>query len=107
MAKLSYTNIFDAVTDDPGEAADLEFRSDMMVLLRRLFEARNWDQADVMSALEISQPRVSELVTGKINKISSDKLITYLAKLGYILKPTYRQNRKQPIRCDVEERDPA
>ena len=107
MAKLSYTNIFDAVTDDPGESADLEFRSDMMVLLRQLFESKGWDQAAVMEALDIPQPRVSELVTGKINKISSDKLITYLAKLGYVLKPTYKEGRKQPIRCDVEERETA
>ena len=104
MAKLAYRNIFEAITADAGEAADLEFRSDMMLLLRNLFESRDWSQADVMRALDIPQPRVSELVTGKINMVSSDKLISYLAKLGYVLKPTFSASRKVPVRCDVVER---
>jgi len=101
--KLAYKNIFEAIANDAGEAADLQFRSDMMILLRQLFEAKSWTQADIMKALDIPQPRVSELVRGKINTLSSDKLISYLAKLGYSLRPTFNAARKQPIRCEVHE----
>lgn len=103
MAKtqLQYDNIFDAITTDAGEAADLKFRSDLMIMLRDYFKAKQWTQADVMKKLGVPQPRVSELVTGKIQVVSADKLIRYLAKLGFFLEPTFEPKRKNPIRFDV------
>lgn len=103
MAKtrLQYDNIFEAITDDAGEAADLKFRADLMIMLRDYFKAKNWSQADVMKKLRVPQPRVSELVNGKIDAVSSDKLIRYLAMLGIFLEPTFQAKRKNPIRFDV------
>lgn len=89
MAELAYNNIFDAITSDATEAADLEFRADLMIAMRRYFEDRGWNQAQVGRRLGIPQPRVSELVNGKINLLSSDKLIGYFAKLGFRFKPVY------------------
>lgn len=104
MTQLTYDNIFDAITDDEGEAADLEFRADLMLVIRELFEAKDWKQADIMTALDITQPRASELTSGKVDKCSSDKLIGYLAKLGYRFKPTYKamKHNKSSIQCTVK-----
>jgi hypothetical protein len=41
MEQLKYSNIFDAITEDPVEAADLQFRADLMLLLREYFRARD------------------------------------------------------------------
>ena len=105
MTQLSYDNIFDAIVEDTSEAADLKFRADLMLVMRRLFESRGWKQADIMAALDISQPRASELVRGKVDKVSSDKLIGYLAKLGFRLQPTFEQppkrSNRSPIQCSV------
>ena len=105
MTKLSYKNIFDAITADPTEAADLQFRADLMLALRDLFESRDWTQADIGRALGVPQPRVSELMRGKISTISADKLIGYLARLGLRLRPTFQARRGNglPIKCAVEE----
>ncbi|MEZ8188223.1 helix-turn-helix domain-containing protein [Shewanella sp. 5S214] len=89
MTNLTYTNIFDAITDNPGEAADLEFRADLLLVMRKIFEHKGWGQADIMDALGISQPRASELTRGKVDKFSSDKLIGFLAKLGFKFKPKF------------------
>ncbi|PJE54464.1 helix-turn-helix domain-containing protein [Marinomonas sp. BSi20584] len=98
MEKLQYTNIFDAIADDPAEAADLEFRADMMLVLRNYFQSKGWKQADIMVNLGITQPRVSELTRGKVDKFSSDKLIGFLAKIGYTIKPTLTlQDNQTPI----------
>ena len=87
MSKLKFSNIFDAITDDGDEAADLEFRADLMLLLREYFKAHNASQTEIGKTLGVPQPRVSELLGGKIDKFSSDKLIGFLAKVGIRLKP--------------------
>lgn len=110
MDKLVYSNIFEAIGDNPAEAADLQFRADLMLVLRELFESRGWAQADIMAALDIPQPRVSELVTGKVSKVSSDKLIGYLAKLGYRFRPTFARStrgKEVPVKCQVVEHNQA
>jgi predicted XRE-type DNA-binding protein len=88
MAKLKYSNIFEAIAAGPEEAADLEFRADLMLLLREYFHSINASQAEVGVKLGVPQPRVSELMTGKVHKFSSDKLIGFLAKVGIRFRPT-------------------
>jgi predicted XRE-type DNA-binding protein len=54
--------------------------------------------------MAVPQPRVSELMTGKVNKFSSDKLIGFLAKVGIRFRPaTVPAARGKPLRikCDV------
>ena len=108
MAKqqLAYKNVFDAITGDENEAADLKFRADMMIAMRRYFEDMGWNQAKIGQKLDIPQPRVSELLNGKIHLLSSDKLIGYLARLGFYFRPVFKAStaRKQAsISCSIEE----
>lgn len=101
MTQLEYENIFDAIVQDKNEAADLRFRSDLMMTLEAIFKDRGWTQKEISQILEIPQPRVSELMTGKIQLFSSDKLIGLLAKLGIRLQPAYDENHK--VVCKVTE----
>jgi len=110
VAKLVYNNIFDAITQDASQAADLQFRADMLLMLRNMFEERTWGQTEIMKALDIPQPRVSELVNGKIDKFSSDKLIGFLDKMGYRMRPrfvTKTSSKTGHVRCDVQELEMA
>lgn len=105
MAKLVYKNIFDAITNDQNEAVDLQFRADMMIAMRQLFEDRGWNPTQIGKKLGIEQPRVSELLNGKMS-ISSDKLIGYLAKVGFRIHPVYNPatpRKAASIKCDIEE----
>ncbi|MGK9050419.1 helix-turn-helix domain-containing protein [Neorhizobium petrolearium] len=101
MERLAFDNIFEAVTEDPIEAADLRFRSDLLTTLVAIFEDRKWKQSDIATALDIPQPRVSELMRGKIQLFSADKLIGYLAKLGVRLRPSFSAEHR--VVCDVIE----
>jgi predicted XRE-type DNA-binding protein len=98
--KLTYSNIFESITEDKSLAADLQFRSDLMMTLIDIIEHRGWKQSDIAEALDIPQPRVSELLRGKISLFSSDRLIGYLAKLGYRLRPSV--DRDHNVTCAVE-----
>jgi len=102
--KLRYQNIFEAVADNATQAADMQFRADLMLVLRDCFRDQGASQARIGQILGIPQPRVSELMTGKVDKFSSDKLIGFLAKVGIRFKPaTVQAARGRPLRvkCDV------
>ena len=102
--KLKYPNIFEAITKNAEEAADIEFRADLMLVLRDFFCEQEASQARIGRMLRIPQPRVSELMTGKVNKFSSDKLIGFLAKVGIRFRPaTVPATKGRPLRvnCDV------
>ena len=108
--KLKYTNIFAAIADCPEEAADMEFRADLMLVLRDFFRDMDASQTQIAQILGIPQPRVSELMTGKITKFSSDKLIGFLAKVGVRFKPAAvpaAKGRPFRIKCDVLVAQPA
>jgi predicted XRE-type DNA-binding protein len=100
MEQLKYDNIFDAIADDPKEAADLKFRADLMLVIRE--RVRGYSQAQIGRALGVPQPRVSELLSGKIDLFSSDKLIGILAQLGVRFRPAVVQTKRTTrFECDV------
>lgn len=104
MERLVYDNIFDAITDDPLEAADLQFRADLMLVLREMVTSNGWSQAQTGEKLGIPQPRVSDLMRGKVDKFSSDKLISYLFAFGFQIKPKFvahPRGRETAVKCMV------
>lgn len=101
MTRLKYDNIFEAITDDTAEAADMEFRADLLLVIRSIIEKNEWNQAEAAQALGVTQPRVSELLRGKLGLFSSDKLVSYLALLGYRIKPQFEPARQQPLKVKV------
>lgn len=81
--ELKYSNIFEAITEDKGEAAVLKFRADLMLVMKQLIEHKQLSQSDIMLALGISQEQTADLINCKIGSFSSDQLIAYLAILGF------------------------
>lgn len=65
-----------------------------------IIDNNGWEQAQIAQALEIPQPRVSELLRGKISLFSSDRLIGYLAKRGYAFRPSVTGDHE--VICEVE-----
>src|SRR5687767_2318163 len=66
----------------PEEAEHLRIRSALMAALRRVIEARGLTQARAAVLLGVTQPRVSDLVRGKIDLFSIDMLVDMLARAG-------------------------
>ena len=90
---LEYSNIFDAITEDKAEASELQTRSDLMIVIRDIINAKNWSQADAGIQLGLTQPRVSDLVNGRIDKFSIDKLMTCLYRIGFRFKPSFTDDQ--------------
>ena len=75
-------NVFRDLGFSRQEAEHLLIRSDLMIAVQRALERRGGKQADAAKILGVTQPRVSDLLRGRIDLFSSDALIDMLARLG-------------------------
>ncbi len=77
-----YDNVFDAIAGTPQEALNMKLRAEMINEIRRRIEQRGWTQQEAAEQLGITQPRVSDLLRGKLSRFSLDVLVNMLATLG-------------------------
>lgn len=82
MTKDRYASIWDAIEDTPEQAENMKLRAELMTALRARIESEGWTQAETAERLGVTQPRVSDLVRGKINLFALDALVNLLAKAG-------------------------
>ena len=75
-------NVFDDLGFPAAEAENLRIRSDLMVHLINVIESRGLTQLDAAKILGVTQPRVSDLVCGKIDLFTIDMLVKMLALAG-------------------------
>ena len=77
-----YENIWDAIEDDPAVAENLKLRSSLMVALKRCIQREGLTQAQAAKLLGVTQPRISNLMRGKINAFSLDLLVGMATAAG-------------------------
>jgi predicted XRE-type DNA-binding protein len=75
-------NVFADLGFDAEEAENLKVRADLMIELSKLIEAQELTQAAAAKLLGVTQPRVSDLLRGKIDRFSVDGLIEMLGRAG-------------------------
>jgi len=92
MASITYENIFESIAASPEEASELQTRSDLMIVIRDIIDDNSWTQNEAAQKLGLTQPRVSDLKNGKIEKFSIDLLMTCLFRVGYRFKPSYENH---------------
>lgn len=66
---------WDVVADTQEEAENLRVRAEIMVAIQNRIDEFGWSQAAAAAHLGITQPRVSDLCRGKIDKFSLDALV--------------------------------
>ena len=75
-------NVFRDVGFAAHDAAHRLVRSDLMIAIGRVLKSRKLTQAQAAEILGVTQPRVSDLVRGRIDLFSIDTLVDFLARLG-------------------------
>jgi predicted XRE-type DNA-binding protein len=80
--RRSSGNVFQDLGFSAEEATNLKIRSDLMIRLSKLIEARGLTQAQAAEFFGVTQPRISDLVRGKIDRFSIDTLIAMLGHAG-------------------------
>jgi len=88
-------NVFRDLGFPAEEAEHLLVRADLLIQLQKALAARGLTQAKAARLLRVTQPRVSDLLRGRIDLFSTDTIIDMLARLGvhvrFVLKPSRRR----------------
>lgn len=82
MTEARFDSVWDAIEDTPAEAAHMRLRSHLMIALRDHIERSDLSQAQAAKILGVTQPRVSDLMRGKIDLFAIDSLVTMLSAAG-------------------------
>lgn len=82
MSKKRFTSVWDAIEDRPEEAENLKLRSALMMALKAHLARSGQSQAQIAKLFGVTQPRVSDLLRGKINVFGLDALVNMAAAAG-------------------------
>lgn len=97
MNTESYANVWDALLDSPEEAKNLQLRSQLMMICNEIVKSWSISQKEAAKRLNITQPRLNDLLNGKIHKFSIDALVNVLsnAKMDIDIKvrPSMKENQ--------------
>jgi predicted XRE-type DNA-binding protein len=88
-------NVFRDLGFSAEEAEYLKVRAELMVNLQKVIRARGLKQAEAAELLGVTQPRVSDLMRGRIDLFSIDTLIDMLARLGVRVKLVLQPSRRR------------
>ena len=81
MERQAFDNVWDAIEDTPA-AANMTMRSDLLIALRNAVEGWGVTQADAARRLGVTQPRLNDVLRGRISNFSLDALIALAEKAG-------------------------
>lgn len=82
MKRETFASVWDAIEDTPAEAENMKLRSALMMDLEAFIRSQGWTQVEAARRLGVTQPRVSDLLRGKINLFSLDALVAMAAAAG-------------------------
>jgi len=87
-----YGNAWDALYDDnPSQAESLRIKSELMILVERFIKEKGLTQKEAASLLDVSQPRISDLMRGKIDRFTIDVIVNMLSRLGVTMDITIKK----------------
>lgn len=82
MKSQTFTSIWDAIEVTPQAAASMRARSTLLMELANIIQQRGMTQAEAAELFGVTQPRISDLMRGKINLFSLDMLMNMAATAG-------------------------
>lgn len=74
----SYASVWDAIADTPEQTANLRARSELM----QKIAAIGWTQVDAAGRCNVTQPRMNDLLRGRVSRFSLDALVNIATALG-------------------------
>lgn len=78
----SFKSVWDALADTPEQAANLRARAGLMRQITEVIEENGWTQMEAGAQCGVTQPRINDLLRGRISRFSLDALVNMAAALG-------------------------
>ena len=78
----SYASVWDALADTPEEAANLRARAELMQQIAAIVEENGWTQVEAANQCGVTQPRMNDLLRGRVSRFSLDALVNIATAIG-------------------------
>jgi len=82
MTRQRFASVWDAIEDTPAQAENMKLRSALMMSLKDHIAREGLSQSEAARLFGVTQPRISDLMRGKIDLFSLDTLVNMLAAAG-------------------------
>lgn len=82
MSETRFANVWDALENSPAEAANMKARASLMIAIRDAVDGWKLTQTEAAKRLGVTQPRLNDLLRGRIDKFSLDALIVLATEAG-------------------------
>ncbi|ALM81772.1 helix-turn-helix domain-containing protein [Bordetella sp. N] len=91
MSKQTYGSVWDAIEDTPAQAENMKLRSELMSALKTYVSRSEMSQAQAAQVFGVTQPRVSDLMRGKIDLFGLDALVNMASAAGLHVEMRIRE----------------
>jgi predicted XRE-type DNA-binding protein len=78
----TYDSVWDALADSPEQAANLRARAELMQQIAAIIKKRRWTQTEAARHCGVTQPRINDLLRGRLSRFSLDALVNIAAAMG-------------------------
>ncbi|MEY4862610.1 MAG: hypothetical protein RLZ51_705 [Pseudomonadota bacterium] len=78
----SYNSVWDALSDTPEQAANLRARSELMRQITAIVKESHWTQTEAAQRCGVTQPRMNDLLRGRVSRFSLDALVNIATAMG-------------------------
>jgi len=82
VSKKRFDSVWDAIEATPAQAENMKLRSSLMLALKRHIEREGLSQTEAAKVFGVTQPRISDLMRGKIELFGLDMLVGMLSTAG-------------------------
>lgn len=82
MTNKKFASVWDAIEDTPEAAENMKLRSTLMTAIKQHISRAGLNQAAAAKQFGVTQPRISDLLRGKINLFGLDALVNMAAAAG-------------------------
>jgi len=78
----TFDSVWDALANTPEQAANLRARAELMRQIAAVIEANGWKQSEAAIHCGVTQPRINDLLRGRVSRFSLDALVNIATATG-------------------------
>ena len=102
MKTKAFASVWDAIEESPQTAASMKARSALMIEVSEFIERQGLTQAQAAEVLGVTQPRISDLIRGKISLFSLDMLLNMASAAG--MSPVLKISKSKSLQTRVTKK---
>lgn len=84
LEQQTFASVFDAIADTPQEAASMQARAQLARQINAVIRHKRWTQAIAAQHCGVTQPRINDLLNGRVSRFSLDALVNIASAIGKV-----------------------